>query len=101
MFVNSLMFLAAVTFVYYLFARAEITRFLWSRYPSWLDKLARCPACSGTWIGLALGTLYVTPPPHPERWRWERPVWSAVWGLLLTPIGAWVITRAIVYIEEP
>lgn len=44
--------------LYYLGARAEITRFLWSRYPRWLDKFMACAACVGTWYGstLTLGT---------------------------------------------
>lgn len=41
--------------LYYLGARAQITRWAWSRYPAWLDKLTLCPACSGFWYGLACG----------------------------------------------
>lgn len=41
--------------LYYLGARALITRWLWSRYPPWLDKLTICAACSGFWYGLGVG----------------------------------------------
>ncbi len=47
--------------LHWILARAEITRFAWSRAPRWLDKLLRCPACSGWWLGLGLGLLGVHP----------------------------------------
>ncbi len=43
------------TALYYILARAEITSPIWSRYRGWLDRLARCPACSGFWIGWLVG----------------------------------------------
>lgn len=33
------------TALYYLGARAMITKFIWSRYPKWLDKFMLCSAC--------------------------------------------------------
>ncbi len=45
------------TAIYFLLARAEITRFLWSRYPKSWDKLVLCPACSGWWIGCVLAGM--------------------------------------------
>lgn len=43
--------------IHYLLSRAEITRWLWSKYPPWLDRWALCPACSGTWIAGFIGIL--------------------------------------------
>ena len=43
------------TAAYYLGARALVTRFLWSRYPVWLDSFMLCSACSGFWYGLGAG----------------------------------------------
>lgn len=42
---------------YYLGSRALITRFLWSRYPKWLDNYMLCAACSGFayGVGVAFG----------------------------------------------
>lgn len=37
---------------YYLGARAMITRWLWSKYPSWLDYYMTCAACSGFLYGV-------------------------------------------------
>lgn len=39
------------TAIHWLVARSEIARPLWSRTSGWLDKLLRCPACSGYWLG--------------------------------------------------
>jgi hypothetical protein len=41
--------------IYYLAARAGITRFLWSRYPRPVAAFLNCAACSGFWYGLGLG----------------------------------------------
>ena len=43
--------------LYYLGARAQITRPLWSRYPGWLDRFMLCSACSGFWYGAGVGAL--------------------------------------------
>lgn len=40
--------------LYYLGCRAQITAWLWSRYPPRLDRFMLCAACSGTWFGFAL-----------------------------------------------
>jgi hypothetical protein len=50
--------------LYYLLARAEISRFLWSRYPPALDRFMACAACTGFWYGLGaalLGRYYNLP----------------------------------------
>jgi hypothetical protein len=48
------------TALHWLGARSEIARPLWSRTHGWLDKLLRCPACSGYWLGglIALGGVH-------------------------------------------
>ena len=46
------------TALYYLLARAEITRPLWSRYTPGMQQLAGCPACLGFWIGVGLGIVF-------------------------------------------
>ena len=74
---------------YYLLARALITRFLWSRYPGWLDKLMMCSACTGTWLGAGCGFL--------GRWlelpllgldpgHWFTVVASGAVGMVITPL---------------
>ncbi len=45
------------TAFYYLMARAKITQWLWSRYPTWLDYWVTCAACFGFWAGIACGAL--------------------------------------------
>lgn len=47
--------------LHWLIARATITKPLWSRARGVLDKLLRCPACSGFWIGLWLGVVGFRP----------------------------------------
>lgn len=48
--------LAAV--LYYLGAQAQLSYSLWSRYPSWLDAWAQCPACSGAWYGAIIALVF-------------------------------------------
>lgn len=43
--------------LYYLLARAEISRFLWSRYPAKLDHFMTCAACSGFWYGVLVSVV--------------------------------------------
>ena len=43
---------------HFLSYRAEVTRWLWSRYPAFLNKFLGCCACSGFWVGGALGWFY-------------------------------------------
>lgn len=50
-----LIYCLITTALYYLGAHAEITQFMWSRYPKWLEKLTLCPACEGFWTGLICG----------------------------------------------
>lgn len=60
------------TSLYYLGSRAEITRWLWSRYPLGFARFMDCPACAGTWYGFLVGVLAI---------------WS---GTLITPLG-WAV----------
>lgn len=56
--IDSIFVLPLVTAaLFYLGARAQITSFLWSRYPARLDALMSCAACSGFWYGLAGGAI--------------------------------------------
>ncbi len=88
--------------LHWVLARAEVTRFAWSRAPRWLDKLLRCPACSGWWLGLWLWWLGVRPVQGTPHWGelactgllaiWLTPVFEAcmLWGLehSLVPDGS-------------
>lgn len=89
-------YLVACTVLYYLFARAEVTRWAWSRYPRALDNLARCAACSGFWIGLGL-SWWLAPPLQGRGFAWERHLWGAGLGLLLTPVGTAILLYALAY----
>ncbi|KKL70339.1 hypothetical protein LCGC14_2105920 [marine sediment metagenome] len=53
--IGALLLATATTAAYYLLWRAEITRWLWSRYPFHVERLIGCAACSGTWYGFGLG----------------------------------------------
>jgi hypothetical protein len=108
------------TVAYYLFARAEISRWFWSAparawaevewlppeqkrahhrsvafllwFWSTLDALLSCAACSGFWLGLGCSFLM----PVPGAGLLYGPAWTAhglgaAWGLLLTPPGTWLL----------
>lgn len=42
---------------HYVTYRAMVTKWMWSRYPRWLDALLSCAACSGFWVGIGAGAL--------------------------------------------
>lgn len=69
--------------LHWLIARAEITRPLWSRTTGFVDKLLRCPSCSGFWISGALTLAGIEPVAGP--WWMCAPV-NAVLGTFLTPV---------------
>ena len=86
------------TAFYYLGSRAEITRAVWSRYPSPIARFMDCPACSGTWYGLllaltlgryqALGFLGLDP------LAWFTPIVVAACTMVTTPLLAALMTHA-------
>jgi hypothetical protein len=49
------------TVLYFLGARATITKFLWSRYSGRLDAFMTCAACSGFWYGLLVAAVFRWP----------------------------------------
>jgi hypothetical protein len=85
--------------IHWLVARSEIAAPLWSRARGIVDKLLRCPACSGFWLGGALTFVGVHPLVGVTDWRdvaagtlcgvFLTPVFEAVllWGLERTAIG--------------
>ena len=90
---QALAFLVLCTAAYYAFARADLTRPLWSRYPAFLDRMARCPACSGFWIGAALG-LALPDDTTPAK-RVLGALLGAAWGTVVTPLGTWALVSAL------
>lgn len=93
------------TTLYYLLARAEITKPIWSRYRGWLDRLARCPACSGFWIGWLVGGCL----PYIVGVPWQGGVLRAgcftvgcgLAGLFTTAIGMALLKAALLYGAVP
>jgi hypothetical protein len=97
------------TAVHWLVARSEIFRPLWSRARGWLDKLLRCPACAGYWLGglVTLGGV------HPFGDLTDGPWWLTVAkvvgaqlaAVFLTPVFEavllWGLERSAVVDEEP
>jgi hypothetical protein len=47
--------------IHWAIGRSKIAQPLWSRAKGKLAELLACPACSGWWIGIALGLLGLTP----------------------------------------
>lgn len=52
-----IVYVLGTTALYYLGSRAKLTRFLWSKYPRWLDNFMLCAACSGAWYALGLALI--------------------------------------------
>jgi hypothetical protein len=88
--------------LHWLAARSEIARPLWSRAAGWFDKLLRCPACSGFWLGLLLSAAGVAPF---EGLGWAGDVVAtAVASTWLTPVFEalllWGLTHSAVVDED-
>jgi len=75
---------------FYLFARAMITKSLWSRYPDWLDRYTLCAACSGFAYGvavaLAIGWTQDLPFLGLSGRFWVTPIVVGLGSIVWTPI---------------
>lgn len=76
------------TALFYLFARAVITEWLWSRFPAWLQYVTQCPACSGFWYGIACAAIgiYVFDKPFLGRTNWYVIIDVGLMSIVWTPI---------------
>lgn len=87
------------TALYYLFARAMITKSLWSRYPAWLDYYTSCAACSGFLYGgtvaLAIGWTQDLPFLGLEGRFWATPIVVGLGSMVWTPVLAEIHIRAL------
>lgn len=97
------------TCAFYLGSEAEITKFLWSRYPgsSYQNLLGydvgfsafmRCPACVGFWWGVLLGLFgaYHRVPfmGLPGRW-WVTVLFTGLSSVVWTPLLAHLHRKAL------
>ena len=92
------------TALYYLGARAALTRWLWSGYPNWLDSFMVCAACSGFWYGAAVAAfgewagihgIVVTP------WVPLTVITTGLASMVWTPLFAWLHLSALARLEPP
>lgn len=89
----------ATVALFYLGSQAMITKWLWSRYPRWLDELAQCSACSGFWLGIlvalaggfALDLPFAGLPAH----AWYTPPIVGLCAIVWTPLIADLHIRAL------
>ena len=95
-----------VTAVWYLLAHAEVLRFLQVRYPSWLDRLISCAACSGFWLGCAVALVggvgfnqsYLDTGPVPT---YLASVWlCGLISIVTTPLLGWILIGSLRAIEN-
>jgi len=93
------------TALYYLFARAVVTRWLWSKYPPWLDGYTLCAACSGTLYGVvvafAIGWTQDLPFLGLSGRFWITPFVVGLGSLVWTPILGDVHVRALLQLGVP
>jgi hypothetical protein len=95
----ALLYPLLTTAAYYLLSRAVITRWLWSRYPTWLDHYTMCAACSGFLYGVAvacaIGWTQDLPFLGLDGRFWLTPVVVGLGSIVWTPILADVHVRAL------
>jgi hypothetical protein len=100
-----LLYAITTTALYYLFARAMITKPLWSRYPRWLDYYTMCAACSGFLYGvvvaLAIGWTQDLPFLGLDGRFWATPVLVGLGSLVWTPIMGDFHMRALLQLGVP
>jgi len=104
-FVTPVLYALLTTAAYYLLARAMITKFLWSRYPKWLDYYTLCAACSGMLYGAAIALAigwwrdlpFLT---LPGRF-WVTPIVVGLCSMIWTPILAAKHVKALVELGVP
>lgn len=88
--------------LHWLVARSEIFRVVWENAGGWFDRLLRCPACSGFWLGLGLGGIGVRPLVCP--WRALAIAASGLLAVVLTPVFEgvllWGLAASAVQVEE-
>jgi Na+(H+)/acetate symporter ActP len=99
------LYVLLTTALYYLFARATITKPLWSRYPQWLDYYTMCAACSGFLYGvavaLAIGWTQDLPFLGLSGRFWVTPIVVGLGSLVWTPILADLHVRALLQLGVP
>ena len=94
--IGLLLHVLVTTALFYLGSRAQVTRWLWSRYPRPIAYIADCAACSGFWYGVCValaahaagvGTL-------PVPWGPAAIVVGACAGMIGTPMLAYLHQEA-------
>ena len=70
--------------IHWLLARSYIFEWFWGRLRGFVEKLVTCAACSGFWIGIALGLGGVRPI-QDVAW-WAQIAGAGFFGLWLTPV---------------
>lgn len=90
--------------LYYLLARAQISEFLWSRYPQSIDRFMACAACTGFWYGIGvafIGWAYQLPflalPPREPHTVIIVGLCSMIW----TPVVSWLHLVALDQLGAP
>jgi hypothetical protein len=70
--------------IHWIVARARVTRGFWGALwlPGFLSELLACAACSGFWIGLALGVAGIQPIGH----GFVGVLLSGLLGVVATPV---------------
>lgn len=83
------------TVFWYLFSQAELTRFIWSRYPAWLDSWASCPACSGTWFTSLAALVLDFPVLGYAAHTAPALVLAGLWGCFFVPLASWLLVMSL------
>lgn len=70
--------------LHWLLARSFVFQWFWSRARGIFADLLACPACSGFWLGTALGVAGMRPLAGPPAWL--EILVSGLMGVFMTPI---------------
>jgi hypothetical protein len=93
------------TAAYYLLAKAMITRWLWSKYPAWLDYYTSCAACSGFLYGVVVALVLGWPLKLTflglDGRAWFAPVLVGLGSMVWTPIIANMQIHSLINLGVP
>ena len=96
-----LLYALLTTAIYYLGARAELTRAIWSRYPKWLDRILSCAACSGTWYGVVVSFIFRQDYLGLPGYQLRTALVVGLASCVLTPIGSFLMVESLIRLGNP
>lgn len=86
---------------HWLIARSEVARPFWSHARGWFGALLRCPACSGTWLGLGAVLAGLRPVGHGVVAGFVTVMLATILTPVFESVLLWGLERSAIEEDEP